>query len=289
MPRSKQSKSIPAELSCQLVVNFGDDATQWFRELSAAVASRPAEIEVQFVGGCAAPPHEIVALRNALLRLPRSIRLVTTALVSLPPMTCVAWLAGDERRISKDAVLWIPDLPEDILRGGLRRGPHSAMDGGKNKAGKGDFEMEAEDSASEDEGDEAPPFGRPKGTMGRKRCERDLREISDVLNEWFPCWEFRGGCLSIDDLVVWGVVKEEWCFGGRGVRNRDVEVTPKKRTRSAKTRSHASSGGRTANQIEAAERATSEVDKNGAVPQDNSVEATGATCENQCSPEPSDL
>jgi hypothetical protein len=57
-----------------------------------------------------------------------------------------------------------------------------------------------------------------------------LRQLADCINEWFPCFEFRGGCLTYDDLVVWDVVKPEWCFGGRGVRNRPEAPVNKGRT-----------------------------------------------------------
>lgn len=224
MPR----KNTPRETavgSRKLVINFEDDATQWFESLNAAVSAQPQEIEVQFTGGCVAPPYEIVGLRNALLRIPDSIRLVTTALVSLPPMTCAAWLVGDERRIAKDAVVWIPELPDDILRHGLRRSHRASSEGVVKKAAS-TGEAVAADEEDLDEDDDAQeaedpvPFGRPKSRLGRQRCERDLRQLADCINEWFPCFEFRGACLTFDDLVVWDVVKPEWCFGGRGVRNR---------------------------------------------------------------------
>jgi len=235
MPRSKNTPRETAVGSRQLVINFEDDATQWFQALSAAVSAQPQEIEVQFVGGCVAPPYEIIALRNALLGIPRSIRLVTTALVSLPPMTCAAWLVGDERRIARDAVVWIPELPDDILRNGLRR-PHRASSEGviKKAAGTGDaVAVDEEDLDDDDDAEEAEdpvPFGRPKSRLGRQRCERDLRQLADCINEWFPCFEFSGSCLTYDDLVVWDVVKPEWCFGGRGVRNRPEAPVNKERT-----------------------------------------------------------
>ena len=129
MPRLKNNTQETAVGSRQLVINFQDDATQWFQNLTAAVAATPQEIEVQFVGGWVAPPYEIIALRNALLGIPRSIRLVTTALVSLPPLTCAAWLVGDVRRIARDAVVWIPELPDNILRHGLRCRHRSSNEG----------------------------------------------------------------------------------------------------------------------------------------------------------------
>jgi hypothetical protein len=140
-------------------------------------------------------------------------------------MTCAAWLVGDERRIAKDAVVWIPELPDDILRHGLRR-PHRVSSEGvvKKAASTGEaVAVDEEDPDDEDDAEEAEdpvPFGRPKSRLGRQRCERDLRTLADACNEWFPCFEFSGSCLTFDDLVVWDVVKPEWCFGGRGVRNR---------------------------------------------------------------------
>jgi len=232
-------KNTPRETavgSLQLVINFEDDATQWFQNLSAAVSAQPQEIEVQFVGGCVAPPYEIIALRNALLGIPRSIRLVTTALVSLPPMTCAAWLVGDERRIARDAVVWIPDLPDDILRHGLGR-PHRVLSEGvvKKAAGEGAAVCVDEEDLDHDDGDEVEaedtvPFGRPRSRIGRQRCERDLRTLADACNEWFPSFEFRGTFLTYHDLVLWDVVKPEWCFGGRGVRNRLEAPANKGRT-----------------------------------------------------------
>ena len=267
MPRSKNTPRDKTAESLQLVINFGDDATQWFQNLSAAVSARPKEIEVQFVGGSIAPPYEIIALRNALLGIPRSIRLVTTTLVSLPPLTCAAWLVGDERRIARDAVIWIPELPEDILRNGLRRHYQASSEGSNTFAGAGEAVRALEDAPeSENDAEEAEdsvPFGRPGGHLGseagageegfggaapmrrsrsdlrRQRCELDLRALADVLNEWFPSWEFNGSCLTFDDLVVWDVVKPEWCFGGRGVRHRPEAPSKKGRTRAIVTQSRA--------------------------------------------------
>jgi hypothetical protein len=222
MPRSKNNPRETAASVRQLVINFEDDATQWFQSLNSAVSARPGEIEVQFVGHCIAPPAEIIALRNALLRIPGTIRLVTTALVSLPPMTCAAWLVGDERRIARDSVVWIPELPEDILRNGLRR-PHQAFIEGCARKAVGtveDVSGDEDDAEDDDDAEDPVPFGRPRTNHGRQRCERDLRALADVLNEWFPSWEFKGSYLTFDDLVVWGVVKSEWCYGGRGVRHR---------------------------------------------------------------------
>ena len=221
MPRLKNNTHETAVGSRQLVINFQDDATQWFQNLTAAVAARPQEIEVQFVGGCVAPPYEIIALRNALLGIPRSIRLVTTALVSLPPLTCAAWLVGDVRRIARDAVVWIPELPDNILRHGLRCRHRSSNEGVIKRAASegGSFSVDEDDLKEGDGAENVVPFGRRR-SVERERCERDLRTLADAINEWFPCFEFRGTYLTFDDLIAWDVVKPEWCFGGRGVRNR---------------------------------------------------------------------
>lgn len=57
--------------------------------------------------------------------------------------------------------------------------------------------------------------------MRRSRLETDLRALADVINEWFPTWEFSGGYLCFSDLLEWKVVKPEWGFGGRSVRTRE--------------------------------------------------------------------
>ncbi len=218
MPRPNYDSSSTTAVSCPLVINFADDATQWIQSISAAVLVAPEQIEVQFVGGCMAPPFEIIALRNALLGIPSSIRLVTTALASLPALTCAAWLVGDERRIARDAVIWIPDISERILRNDSR----SLQDGGGEECAA---EYEPVEENEEDE--EREPARRRDKSQGRQRLEWDLRSLAAVLNEWFPSWEFKGSCLTFDDLVVWGVVKPEWGFGGRGVRHRGDKFSQK--------------------------------------------------------------
>jgi len=219
MPRAKNIQADPVPAFHPLVINFGDEATQWFRDLSEAVQANPSEIRVQFVGGCTAPPFEIISLRNALLEIPRHIRLVTAAVATLPPFACAAWLVGDERRIARDALVWIPNLPEEILRNGLRHPPTAPE---AAEATHDSVEEEEEDSD-----EEAPPFHttlprhKEARSMRRSRLETDLRALADVINEWFPTWEFSGGYLCFSDLVEWQVIKPEWGFGGRSVRTRE--------------------------------------------------------------------
>jgi hypothetical protein len=216
MPLLKETQGDSAVRSCPLVINFGDEPTQWFREIAAAVQADPCEISVQFVGGHVPMPHDIISLRNALLGIPSSIRLVTTAQTSLPPLTCAVWLVGDERRIARDSVVWLPDLPEEILRGGAESGLPALENESRGAEG---CETDEDPEMADWDDDEEQVIG-PSTFCGRQRMERDLRALADVINEWFPSWEFKGACLSFDDLVAWDVVKPEWGFGGRGTRTR---------------------------------------------------------------------
>jgi hypothetical protein len=216
MPQTPQNIAQPEPSFYPLVINFGDDATLWFREIAAVIQANPPEIHVQFIGGSSLPPFEIIALRNALLEIPSHIKLVTTAISALPPFACAAWLVGDERRIARDALVWIPKLPEELLRNGL--------------SGSTPFwnptESE-EDAEGEEESDplqpllfQSSPHERPSRRKTSPRMEMDLRVLANAINEWFPTWEFNGKYLDFDDLVDWEVVKPEWGFGGKNVRTR---------------------------------------------------------------------
>ena len=59
-----------------VIVNFGDDATTWFREIAVAIETNPREINVQLVGGACPPTFETVSLRNMLLQVPATQRVV---------------------------------------------------------------------------------------------------------------------------------------------------------------------------------------------------------------------
>jgi hypothetical protein len=205
-----------------IIINFGDDATTWFREISAAVQAGPRSINVQFVGGACPPAYETISLRNMLLQIPGHIKLTTTAACSLPPLTCAAWLVGDERHIARDALVWIPEIPASLLNNGSRSSNQSP----------GDVH---DDETEEDEAEEAGPLGEPSGrprngisrrgyTMGGARLKADLRTLADAVNEWFPSWEFTGSSLSVEDLLDWEVIRPEWVFGGRSPRTRALAV-----------------------------------------------------------------
>ena len=207
-----------------ITVSFADDAAEWLREINESVQANPKEIRVQFIGASIAPPFEIIALRNALLQIPKEIHLVTIATCSLPPFGCAAWLVGDERQIARDAVVWIPKLPESLLREGQK-----GSEGRLLKEGYPDSDEESED---EDNSDEETNEQRRRSMMmssnKKSRVDFDLRALADVLNEWFPSWEFSGSYLDFDDLLAWEVVRPEWGFGGRGTRTRQpqTELSP---------------------------------------------------------------
>jgi hypothetical protein len=210
-----------------IIINFGDDATTWFREISEAVQEGPEAIHVQLVGGACPPAYETISLRNMLLQIPADIKLTTTAACSLPPLTCAAWLVGDERRIAQDAVVWIPKMPA-YLMGDPSRVPEQDQENQRT---------EENDDAAEDE-EEAPfggPVRRPQNgisrrgyTMGSERLKADIRILASAVNEWFPTWEFNGSCLTVQDLLEWNVIQPEWVFGGRSPRTRARPATPTK-------------------------------------------------------------
>ena len=214
MPRAKIPSPAPALTYYPVIINFGDDSTTWYQQVAAAIHAQPPEIRVQFVGGNVVAPYDIVSLRNCLLEIPAHIRLVTTAAASLPPFACAAWMTGDERRIARDAVVWIPNLPEQLLRSGSK-GPHGCL------------QKQQEDEDLQDDGfdDDDIPFGAPpvwesrnhrneSQNMGTARMEADIRILADIVNAWFPTWEYAGKFLRFDDLLEWGVVRPEWGFGG---------------------------------------------------------------------------
>lgn len=214
MPRAKIPSPAPTLTYYPVIINFGDDSTTWYQQVAAAIHAQPPEIRVQFVGGNVVAPYDIVSLRNCLLEIPAHIRLVTTAAASLPPFACAAWMTGDERRIARDAVVWIPNLPEQLLRSGSK-GPHGCL------------QKQQEDEDIQDDGfdDDDIPFGAPpvwesrnhrneSQNMGTARMEADIRILADIVNAWFPTWEYAGKFLRFDDLLEWGVVRPEWGFGG---------------------------------------------------------------------------
>lgn len=205
-----------------VIVNFGDDATTWFREVAAAVQTSPLEIHIQFVGGACPPAYEIVSLRNVLLQIPSHIKLITTAACALPPLTCAAWLVGDQRHIAGDAVVWMPNLPDHLMNGAIKSHNTTLWEESGN-------EIEVDEGEGPEE--EPIPGSGPAQTSRRRpsrngfimagpRLDKDIRLLCEAINEWFPSWEFKGSCLTVADLIEWNVIQSDWTFGGRSPRAR---------------------------------------------------------------------
>lgn len=219
-----------------VIINFSDDSSEWYKQIATAIHAGPPEIRVQFYGGCEVAPFDLICLRNCLLDVPESIRLVTVAMGSLPAFACVPWLVGEERHIAGEARVWIPDLPEPLLRHGTKARHTKPIQFAPTEA-------EAAQTAEEAEVDEifgvTTPADATRKTQRRSahlRRETDLRILADMTNEWFPSWEFAGKSLRFRDLLEWGVVKPEWVIGSTrsGVRRTTAvpleEATPAKKT-----------------------------------------------------------
>lgn len=194
--------------SLPVLIELSADSSEWFKQLLAAVAARPGEIRVHFTGGSDAPPCELIALTNYLKEVPSEIRLVTVAMGSLPSFACVPWMVGEERWIARDALVWIPDLPEEFLRSGTR-----------GKLGYFSRKRQRSEGAEQDRwvdgksGEAESGASRRRRDFSTMRLEGDLQILADAVNEWFPSWEFRGKPLRFDDLVEWGVVDARWVVG----------------------------------------------------------------------------
>lgn len=232
-----------------LPINLGDGAycEQWIRRLSEIIKPDTTSLDVVFLGGGAkVNPSVILSLRNALLLVPQHIKLRTVASASLSPFFCAVWLLGDERWIARNARIWIPRLPETILRGGETE--DHAAEALQNRVRETD---NAEDGAGGDEG-EAEDLDtllrnmvQPKRAAGGSHqpgllesecgCDRcriitELRTLATVVNEWLPCWEFSGKAISSEDLVEMRVIRPDWVFGnpssGRARARHVSEVEP---------------------------------------------------------------
>ncbi len=202
-----------------VIINFSDDSSEWYKQIATAIHAAPPEIRVQFCGGSEVVAFDLICLRNCLLDIPTSIRLVTVAMGSLPAFACVPWLVGEERHIAREARVWIPELPEELLRHGT-----------KGRRTKPVPMPPTESESEEEELDEI--FGitptqeasaKTRRRFANPRKESDMRILADMANEWFPSWEFAGKFLGFDDLLEWGVVKSEWAIGSpRAVVRRTI-------------------------------------------------------------------
>jgi hypothetical protein len=203
MPRSKTTNAYDYS---RALINLGEEPASWFAALAAALREGAPEIHVQFVSGGEIAPFDILSLRNCLCDLRSRNRIVTVAYTSLPPFVCAAWLAGDERRIARDVRVWIPDLPERLLREGSK----TALD-----SLPGNRPPQTEFAPHQAWRTQSSGAVMPE-VFHTARWETDFRALADATNEWFPCWEYRGYSLGFGDLLTRKVVLPEWGFGGAG-------------------------------------------------------------------------
>lgn len=236
--RMKKPSHSPSKTSTVLInLSDGPACEIWIRKVAEALSPETRILEVLFVsGGQKIEPSALLSLRNALLRIPDTVFVRTVAMSSLSPFACVAWLIGDERWIAADARVWIPQLPEPILRGHPSTGPGETQNPGLTRLPEpSDSENDA-NSASEDMQEfekmldqltgDCGPFSdshRPdleETDCGCRQCRQatELRTLSSTVNDWFPSWEYAGVGLDVADLVELRVIRSEWVFGGKTAR-----------------------------------------------------------------------
>jgi hypothetical protein len=177
-------------------------------------------------------PSFILALRSALLLTQSRVKLRTIAMTSLSPFVCAAWLVGDERWISDDSSIWIPQLPEEILRGHPRDSRDQDAYWTKKRP-RPQRESQADEAYTDSY---KKPFA-PHFSLSEKRKERvlmeshkdtlderecgcnrcrtivELKSLASSINDWFPCWEYSGLGIVPEDLVTMNIIKPEWVFG----------------------------------------------------------------------------
>ena len=223
-----------------LQINLADSAfcESWIRKLVEAITPETTSLDVFFLGGGnQVNPSVILALRNALLALPDSVTIRTVAMGSMSPFFCAVWLVGDQRWISSDARLWIPKLPEPILRGREARQPlqeiPSPLTRLRPASRDEDHNDDTPDRFPSDSADlealpkpgtrehacmaDSHPHAVFEEDCGCRRCRMiaELRSLASVINEWFPCWEFAGRGITPQELVELRVIRPNWIFGGQ--------------------------------------------------------------------------
>jgi hypothetical protein len=188
----------------------------WVRNVTESVHPWTELLEVHFVGGGPlVDPSSLLSLHNALTRLPESVVVRTVATCSLSPFACVAWLAGDERWIAQNAKLWIPRVPQHVLRG-VQRAPDAyptpppPPDWRQQKTRETSSEMDPYECERE--------FFHEPCSCDRCRIETELCTVSEIVNAWFPSWEYAGRALTCGELLDLGVIRPEWIFGGASSR-----------------------------------------------------------------------
>lgn len=221
--RKSSHVSVPINLSD---VGY---AETWIRAITESVKPGTKSLDVFFLGGgSVVEPTALLSLRNTILLAPklagRPVFIRTFAACSLSPFACIAWLTGDERWMARDASIWIPELPESILRG--KPLPARAQ----KLLSLNSERTDQTDDSDEDDGEQTLNlvFGpRKRATTkctcnknpgkcacGMARMANDLSTMAAIVNEWFPSWEYSGRCISCDELIELRVIKPSWTFGG---------------------------------------------------------------------------
>jgi hypothetical protein len=232
-PKSKRPSS---HVAVHINLSDGECSEMWSCMITAAIEPGIKSLDVFFIGGGAAvEPSALISLRNTLLLVPslagHPVFIRTFATSSLPPFSCIAWLVGDERWIAKDARVWIPDVPEVILRG--KQHPSFRANAPEPQAPPAASD-ERDDALTDDADEEHNQPSLNEATIrrkssqkdckchgdpeecacGRTRILNDLRTMADVINEWFPSWEYSGRGISTDELLEMRIIKPDWIFAG---------------------------------------------------------------------------
>jgi hypothetical protein len=205
-------KTKPASKHAAVYLNLNDApySELWIRCITQSVTPQTELLEVHFIGGGPLiDPSSLLSLHNTLTQVPESVRVRTIATCSLSPFSCVAWLAGDERWIARNARVWIPDLDENILRA-FQKTPDEYPE----PPAPPDWVSRKKEDSEPDRHECVRELFHEACSCNRCRLDTELCTVAGIINEWFPCWEFAGRSLSATDLLELGVIRADWIFGG---------------------------------------------------------------------------
>jgi hypothetical protein len=227
-----------AHATLEINLSDGHLCELWVSKIAAVLKPEVMSLDIFFVsGGEKINPAALLSLRNTLMLIPEAVRIRTIATSSLSPFACVAWFLGDERWMARDARLWIPRLPEPLLRGHARTEPpekrdvllthlpaSAADEGREGSEWAGDDAVQSLLRRMSSEENSLPDVHAGEGASetdcGCDRCRlyTELRTLASLTNEWFPCWEYSGTGISAQTLVELRVIRPEWILGGENSR-----------------------------------------------------------------------
>ena len=158
------------------ITAYGGYVDQLYR-LEAALARRPARLQIDLVGAGEMPPDTALLVRSILRGRASRTRIITHARSSLLNSSVLVWLLGDTRLIREDAQLFFrrANPPEEKA--------DNAWD---------DQEMDLSDLASDDALEEA-----------------DYARVLELINEFLPVKEMAGRPIGIAALRHFGLVDHE--------------------------------------------------------------------------------